>query len=232
VKQNYGREIVAAWATRLSERAAVDVLDIGCGYGADLLNVARSLPGHTVRLHGLETSRRVAELAASAGIDVHSVDIEHARFPFADESFDYAIANQVLEHTKEIFWIVAEAERVLRRGALFCIGVPNLASFHNRVLLALGQEPTTAQLLSPHVRAFTRPGLLRFLERDGFFEVVDHAGANFYPLPARVARVFSRAWPTAAVSLFVLAKKTGRPGSFLASITPEMSETPYFTGAS
>jgi predicted SAM-dependent methyltransferase len=85
-------------------------------------------------------------------------DIECDRFPFADETVDLVVANQILEHVNEIFWVLHECARVLRLGGILVIGVPNLASFHNRVLLAAGRQPTSLINASAHVRA-TRDGI-------------------------------------------------------------------------
>lgn len=64
------------------------------------------------------------------------LNIERDPLPFADESVDIFMANQVLEHCKEIFWIFSEVSRCLKPGGCFIIGVPNLAALHNRLLLA------------------------------------------------------------------------------------------------
>jgi len=75
--------------------------------------------------------------AQQQGIVVHSLDIERDRFPYADASVDLIVANQIIEHTKEIFFIFSEISRVLKTGGLAIIGVPNLGSLHNRIALLL-----------------------------------------------------------------------------------------------
>jgi SAM-dependent methyltransferase len=227
---NYGRDIVGSWARRAPGSAVVEVLDLGCGAGTDLRNIAECALPRQTHLHGVDVLARVLDLAKESGVsDVRGLDIEHQRLPFADATFDYVVANQVLEHTKEIFWIVAEVVRVLKPDGLFCVGVPNLASFHNRVLIMLGQEPTTARIAGPHVRTFTRPGLTQFLELGGYLCVIDLAGSNFYPFPPRIARHVARAWPTGAVSLFLLSRRTRKKGTFLEALGPELDATPFVT---
>jgi len=116
---NYGRDVVANWGRRI-ERDESAVLDVGCGVGSDLLGVRAAIAPRTTRLYGIDVYGPSIEKARAAGIDVRVIDVERDRFPFEDESLDYVIANQILEHTKEIFWIVAEAERctTARRTAL------------------------------------------------------------------------------------------------------------------
>jgi hypothetical protein len=108
--------------------------------------------------------------------------------------------------------------------------VPNLASLHNRVLLAFGQQPSAIHVLGAHVRGFTRNGLTGFVEADGYFRVVESRGSNFYPLPPRVARPLSRWFPGLAVGLFLRCERTGRPGVFSEVLRTRPLETPYFVG--
>jgi SAM-dependent methyltransferase len=231
---NYGREIVRAWARAALSQAGdsrdLRVLDVGCGPGADLVSI-RAATTQPLELVGIESHPLWAATAESNGIDVFPLDVEREALPLDDRSVDFAIANQVLEHTKDVFWIVSEVHRVLRPGGHFCIGVPNLASLHNRLLLLLGEQPSSIEVVGPHVRGFTLRGLRRFLEFSGHFRVEAVAGGNFYPLPRPAALRVARLWPSAAVSIFVLVRKTSATGSFLETITADMDRaTPFFRG--
>lgn len=231
---NYGREIVQGWArdslSQAGDSGALRVLDVGCGAGADLLSV-RDATKRPLELVGIEPHPLWGATAESNGIDVLPLDVERDALPLDDRSVDFAIANQVLEHTKDVFWIVSEVHRVLRTGGHFCIGVPNLASLHNRLLLLLGEQPSSIEVVGPHVRGFTLRGLRRFLEFSGHFRVEAVGGGNFYPLPRPAALRLARVWPSAAVSIFVLARKTSATGSFLETITADMDRaTPFFRG--
>jgi predicted SAM-dependent methyltransferase len=96
--------------------------------------------------------------------EVISLDLEKDPFPFEDESIDVVMSNQVLEHVKEIFWILHQVSRVIRVGGYMIIGVPNLASFHNRLLLLFGMQPTSIQNHSAHVRGYTKHDIMRMLQ--------------------------------------------------------------------
>jgi SAM-dependent methyltransferase len=223
----YGRETIAGWARSLPGTSPVIAFDIGCGVGSDLLGVRKALAPREVSLAGIDLYEPSIDKARAAGIDVHTADIEKDCLPLEDGSVDIVVANQVLEHVKEIFWVIAEMERVLRTGGLLCVGVPNLASLHNRLLLAFGRQPTSIEPIGPHVRGFTLPALRRLLTAGGFFTVEDTAGGNFYPLPSAPARAAARAWPGAAVSIFALARKTGQSGNYLDIIGPGLAETQF-----
>jgi SAM-dependent methyltransferase len=160
-------------------------------------------------------------------------NLERGQFPYADESLDMIMANQILEHTKELFWIFHEVSRTLRVGGRLIIGVPNLAAFHNRMLLVLGRQPSPIKTLSAHVRGFTRTDFLGFVE--GCFpkgyRLLAFRGANFYPFPPLLARPLARMFPTLAWGIFLLLEK-GRfyRREFLDTPLREGLETPFYVG--
>jgi SAM-dependent methyltransferase len=234
---NYGREIITRWACELFPPAAasgepVTVLDLGCGLGDDLVNVRTAISPRTIRLLGIENYPPNQDTARRHGIEVASADLERAAFPWHDGSVDLIIANQIIEHTKEIFWIFSECSRVLKPGGAVIVGVPNLASFHNRLLLLFGDQPSSIELLGPHVRGITIPAFRRFIEADGFFRVEKIRGSNMYPLPASVSLILSRLFPRLSVSIFFLVRKTGRPGLFRDILATRFYETNFYTGPS
>ncbi len=227
---NYGRENVVRFLA--DSRPYSVVLDIGAGGGSDLLLARECSPGS--RLLALEGHPpNVARLQA-LGIEVHPHDLEHDPFPFPDRRIDIVIANQVLEHTKEIFWIMHEISRTLRDGGRVIVGIPNLAALHNRLLLLFGRQPSQIKTFSAHVRGFTHHDFLDFLERSfpGGYRVVDFRGANFYPFPPFMAKTLARAFPNSAWGIFFLLEKI-RPysGQFVDVLSKEQFETPFFAGA-
>jgi SAM-dependent methyltransferase len=138
------------------------------------------------------------------------LNLEQDPLPFSDESIDVVMSNQVLEHAKEIFWILHQATRVLRIGGHMIVGVPNLASFHNRLLLLFGKQPTVIQNHSAHLRGYTKHDIIRMLEMifPGGYALEDFRGANFYPLPAGPAMSLAKIFPNGAWGIFFLFKKT------------------------
>jgi SAM-dependent methyltransferase len=134
-------------------------------------------------------------------------DLERDAFPWPDATFDVVLANQVFEHLKNIWLPLSEAYRVLKPGGHLVVSVPNLASLHNRVLLAFGRQPTSIRILGPHVRGYTLHELLTLLRVDGGLEVVRVRGVGFYPLPARLAAPMARLWAGASHTPVVVARK-------------------------
>jgi len=228
---NFGRDIVKDWATSYIKDIGKDeirILDIGVGEGTDLLNIKENLPGKRFGLFGIEFYQRNIELAEKNGITVFSINIEKEVIPVEDEFFDIIIANQIIEHLKEIFWVFSEMSRVLKKGGIAIIGAPNLAALHQRVLLMFGKQPSSIELLSEHVRGFTKPCFSRFITAGGYFEILDFKGANFYPFPPPLGKVLSRLFPTFAVGIFFLIRRTEKKGEFIEVLKTSRYAAQYF----
>jgi hypothetical protein len=64
----------------------------------------------------VECHSETAAAARQSGTGTFETDIERGRIPVGNGFFDIVVANQVLEHTKEIFWTFSEVSRILRVG--------------------------------------------------------------------------------------------------------------------
>ncbi len=235
VPLNFGRIIIANWCSNLIRPGQeVNILDIGMGPGTDLLNIKNSLlkkyPDSKISLYGLDSYLPSLERAKNLGIEGKPCNIESEPFPYPDQFFDFIVANQVIEHTKDIFWIYSEISRVLKPEGYIITGVPNLASFHNRIALLFGQQPTCSELLGPHVRSITAGSFITFIEADGYFKNIATKGSNFYPFPAFISKVLSKLFPRAAVSIFFLTQRTQKPGLFKEVLASRFFETNYYVG--
>jgi SAM-dependent methyltransferase len=227
----YGRPILREWAVGRSRNLGrpLRILDVGCGQGDDLLSIREALGG-TAELYALESYPPYRAICESKGIEVRDADVERDRLPFDDGFLDAVLMNQVLEHTKDLFWIFSEVGRVLPAGGVFLVGVPNLAAWHDRAMLAAGMQPSGMKVLGPHVRGFTVPGLRAFAEADGYFRVTAVRGSGFYPFPAFLAIRLARWFPTLATGIFLRIERTQKPGTFLDVLRSRMYETAYYQG--
>ncbi len=225
---NYGRDVVSSFLRKA--RPFSSVLDIGAGRGHDLL-AARTIEPHAA-LYAIECHGPNVAHLRSAEVCTYSINIEREEIPLSAGSVDVVISNQTFEHLKEVFWALHEASRVLKVGGHLLIGVPNLASLHNRLLLAVGLQPTSIQNKSAHIRGYTRrdfANLLGCFPRG--YQLRTWRGSNFYPLPGMLARPAARLFPSMAWAVFMLFRKT-RPydREFLDyPITAEL-ETNFFLG--
>lgn len=227
---NWGRNIITQFALGLPEGASI--LDIGAGSGSDLLNVRANNP--TALLNGIECYSEYQERLRAKGIAVFSLDIEKDRLPFEDESFDLIVCNQIFEHLKQIWWVMHEISRVLKVGGRLVIGIPNLASFHNRCLLLVGKQPTCNQNDGAHVRAYTKGDLIHFIvDVSGeMYQLEGYKGSNFYPLPPFLAKPLARLFPSLAVANFYRFRKVKKgPSGYLDYLKQHPLETNYFVGS-
>lgn len=211
-----GRRIEGLLEGIAAERAEPTLLDVGCWDGEFSRRCATALGAG--RVLGVEVYEEQAAQAQARGLEVARVDLEAGRLPWEDESVDVVVCNQVLEHLKDIWLPMTEMHRVLRRGGHAILSVPNLASLHNRVLLALGRQPTSIRVFGPHVRGYAFREFRDLVSRDGAYEVEQALSAGFYPLPARLSPPFSALWPSAGHTTIVLARKTTAPPPWRAYI--------------
>lgn len=231
-KLNYGRDRIADAVVRYAKKRGKDslsLLDIGAGSGYDLQGCAEVLRenGFECELSAIEGYAPNVETLKEKNISVMPIDIECESFGYADRQFDVILMNQCLEHTKEIFHIFAEISRVLKPGGICIIGVPNLASLHNRLLMLAGRQPTSIRMYGPHVRGITKKDFITFAEKGGYFKCVEFFGSNFYPFPPAVSTKLSRVLPGMSVSIFFVLKRSGKKGVFSDILDDVFFETPY-----
>lgn len=163
-------------------RGASTLLDIGCAQGSKTLAYSGLLGISPAKIKGIEPQARY-RLLAQEKFETISVDIEKEVFPFADESFDLIICNQVLEHLKNIFRPLGEMDRTLKTSGCLIIGVPNLSGLYNRLLLLVGSQPLCSHITGPHIRVFAHRPFVEFLKSNPNFELIKTDSATLYPLP-------------------------------------------------
>jgi ubiquinone/menaquinone biosynthesis C-methylase UbiE len=171
--------------------AGLDVLDVGCGQGIDLVRYARA----GARATGVDLTPRHVELAqahlAAMQLPGTAVVGDAERLPFADAMFDRVSSNGVLHHTPDIAAALREIRRVLRPGGEARVIVYNRSSLHywfNQVLYwglfkrRLLTERSMQGVLSssveytsgggrPLVRVYTTRQVRRLLEDAGYRDV-------------------------------------------------------------
>lgn len=226
--ETYGRHILEKIVRQNKINRCVD---LGCGDGSDLSIVKKYYP--EAELYGIDFGLWNADKLKALGIRPLVVNIEKDKFPFEDESVDFIIANQILEHTKEIFWINHEIFRCLKPGGILYIGVPNVLSLHNRILMLFGYQPTCNKMISAHVRIFSRRDVSLFYKTiaSEFCRVEKFYGSQFYPFPKTIARFLSGIFPAMSFSSFYVIRKTGKyNGEFLKWPEYAKLETNFFIG--
>lgn len=227
-EETYGRHVLEKCVRRLDIARCVD---LGCGSGDDLAVIKKYNPG--AECFGVDFGNWNEQALTQKGIKVVSLNIEKDRLPFDDESMDFVVLNQVLEHTKEIHWINHEIFRCLRIDGHLYLGVPNVLSLHNRLLALIGFHPTQAKMLSAHVRCFSKRDTSSFYREIAgtCVNVTEFYGAQFYPFPKPIARPLANTFPALAFSIFFLIQKTAKyDGQFLHWPSKATLESNFFIG--
>ncbi|MBI2765849.1 MAG: methyltransferase domain-containing protein [Chloroflexi bacterium] len=119
------------------------VLDLGCGPGHDLVEIARRV-GPTGLAVGLdafgEFARAARQRCHACGADANVAAGEATRLPFRTAAFDCCNIERVLQHVIDPAAVLAEVARVVSRGGLVGITEPD-----RRLTLADGPDQDTWQ---------------------------------------------------------------------------------------
>lgn len=145
------------------------VLDVGCGTGRHILELSQS-PGTFVGLdmaeEDLKKMRYLLGMARGEGRvegDVHIVQGDGARLPFADDEFENVICTETLEHVDNDEALMSELVRVLKPGGVLCVSVPD--EYSERLLWRLSPRYRTAP--GGHVRIYRRAQIKGLLKAHG-----------------------------------------------------------------
>ncbi len=162
-------DLILRWASTRADGTLGNVLVDGCGVGM----YAHALEPHSHAVHGIDIEPEHLEIAR--------VNVPEARYalalgeqlPYGDGSFDLVLSHEVLEHVYDDAMAAAEIVRVLAPGGRAVIFAPNrLYPFETHGhywngRYHFGNTPLINYLpnalrnhLAPHVRTYTRKGLL------------------------------------------------------------------------
>ena len=144
-----GRAEYAPWmpvALDYEGSAGLDVLDVGCGQGTDLVAYLRA----GARATGVDLTPRHVEIArrhvAACGLEAEVGIGDAEALPFEEGSFDRVSSNGVLHHTPDLPAALAEIRRVLRPGGEARLIVYNRDSLHYWLQLVLAHGVLRGEL--------------------------------------------------------------------------------------
>lgn len=169
-KRDENRKQRLNWLQEYCSHSIRNYLDIGCGEGYTLLEALK----RGWETYGIDISdNRIAE-AKNENITFHKSDIFQADFP--TNFFDCIYMDSVLEHVLDPYRHLCEINRILNKGGVLYIGVPNEDCLFNSakrlVYILLGKHRVSAYLHAfkrpYHIIGFTKDSLFKVLNKSGF----------------------------------------------------------------
>jgi 2-polyprenyl-3-methyl-5-hydroxy-6-metoxy-1,4-benzoquinol methylase len=142
------------------------LLEVGCGTGVFLQQYLAAV-GDRIAV-GVELNRNAVRTARENGLNVRSDSLEDLAAA-QERTFDAVCAFQVLEHVVDPLNFLASSSRLLKRGGILVIAVPNNASFF------IGQDHGNILNMPPHhLIRWTPRSLSRALQSVGEWSVSFH----------------------------------------------------------
>ncbi len=167
-----GRNKLIVWALRKYFPSATDFLEIGCGTGFVLAELARTIP--QLKLSGSELFPEGLEFASKRVPNANLFQLDATCIPF-ETAFDVIGAFDVLEHIQNDSQVLCEMFKSVRPGGGIVITVP-------QHMFLWSQSDTQAH----HCRRYNLAELKSKVEQAGF-KILTHTSFVSLLLPLMVA---------------------------------------------
>lgn len=148
----------------------------------------------------------------------YSVDLEKTPLPAEDESFDYVVCSEVIEHMEiDPVHMLAEINRVLKPGGVLILSTPNAVSTHSLTKMVYGIEPYFYMQYNKngdyhrHNYEYSVHTLSRVLKASGFNGSIWTEDTFEDPVPSVAERLIKAGFDikNTGDNIFTIAKKEG-----------------------
>ncbi len=146
----------------IKEHKGVEVIDLGCRDGHLTNEITQNR-----RLTGVDIDSKALERYKIRHVDNNPTVIQHdlnTPLDIDNNSFDIAIAGEIIEHLREPEQFVSEVHRILKPGGIFTGSTPNAFRWDKRLQWVAGRDPKEFNE-STHLKYFSQGGLLRLLSK-------------------------------------------------------------------
>lgn len=149
------------------KKSNLSVLEVGCAMGGNFAYIKSFNPN--ARLCGIEFNEHTAKIASHFA-DVRAADIETINITEWDNSFDYIILADILEHLRNPEKALHHMHRLLKPNGHLIISVPNISYLGVIKQLLHGRfiYENSGILDRTHLRFFTKFDMLELLKKSGF----------------------------------------------------------------
>lgn len=97
------------------------LLDAGCGTGI----FTKKALERKAKVTSVDIAPKLVELTKKKNPSTHAIQASLLKLPFNNNTFDFVISSDVIEHTSNPYISTKELIRVLKPGGKICITVPN-----------------------------------------------------------------------------------------------------------
>lgn len=156
------------------------ILDYGCGKGVITEKVLELNP--SAKITGVDVSETAIEFVKNKIKNQRFLAIkESEKLLFNDNTFDFILLLDVLEHVYDVGQLLSELHRVLKKNGQILISVPYHGLIKN-IIFSLFFFELIFDPCGAHIRFFTKKSLLQCLRGAGFsVEKIGHHG-RFFPV--------------------------------------------------
>jgi trans-aconitate methyltransferase len=145
------------------------VLELGCGLGKTGALLKKR--GRAAEVIGIELNPEIARSAQANLDDVICGDVERLELGFSENSFDYIVAGDVLEHLIDPWAVLRRLRPFVKVGGAIVTSIPNIRNWRILVdLMVRGDWKYCEEGLldRTHLRFFTRLTIIELLEHTGY----------------------------------------------------------------
>ncbi len=156
---------IMAGIARLIPRGA-RVLDLGCGDGTLMAYLQAE---HGCSGYGVEIDDAKVQACLRRGVNVLQFNLEEGLSMFGDDSFDFVLQIDTLQHLRNAETMLRETVRV---GKRCIVAFPNFAHWPNRLSVLRGRMPVTPRMPyqwydTPNIRVGTYADFELLARRNG-----------------------------------------------------------------
>jgi len=159
----------------------IKIVDFGCGAGQLILKLKKINPGsHYI---GLDVSQEVIKRNRKKFADHKFYLIKDGgKLPFRNNSIDYIISADSIEHVYNTEFTFREFARVLKPGGKGIITTPYHGFFKNLAIILTNNFDLSFDPIAPHIRFFTKSSISKCLNKVGLKPIKYDYFGRFYPL--------------------------------------------------
>lgn len=154
------------------------ILEVGCACGGTLLKIKNNYPNSN--LYGIELNEKSVEISSCIA-EVEAKNIENYELGYKEESFDYIIFADVLEHLVNPEAVLENMRRYLKPGGHIIISLPNIMhiSVVNNLINGRFTYADAGILDRTHLKFFTLFEIEQMMKRNRY-KVVSAFSTNVF----------------------------------------------------